>query len=188
MPHRKDLTQPGYYHIYNRGNNKKFIFNLDIDYLHFLRRIKQYQKRYSITIVCYCLMPNHFHLCLKAEVPSSISEFIKQVQMTHAQHMQHQHGLVGHLYQGRFKAKHVKTKHHLLYLSAYIHANPRSAGIVFSLDEWKWSSYLDYAGLRSGTISDKKILLSHFNSPEHYKSWVDKVAEEKIERRAAGVV
>jgi len=104
---------------------------------------------------------------------------MKQVQMTHAQYMQRQHGLVGHLYQGRFKAKHVETENQLIYLSAYIHINPRLAGLVFDLSEWQWSSYPDYSEIRQGTIPDKKILLSHFHSPRHYKNWVDRLAAEK---------
>ncbi len=188
MPYRTNLSKPGYYHVFNRGNNKKSIFKQDVDYLHFLRQLKRYKDRYSIGIVCYCLMSNHFHLCVRVDDRQKFINFIKQVQMVHAQHMQRQHGMIGHLFQGRYKCKYVKFENQLIYLSAYIHSNPAVAGLVKNLDRWQWSSYLDYAGIRKGSVPNKEVVLYYFKSSGHYKDWINNITADKIKSRLTGLI
>jgi putative transposase len=52
------------------------------------------------------------------------------------------------------------TDEQLLWLSAYIHQNPKVAGLVRDLTDWPWSSYLDYIGKRSGRLVDQSIVMS----------------------------
>ncbi len=51
------------FHIYNRGNNQQPIFFNDNNYLFFLRKINNQLKPIS-DILCWCLMPNHFHIMI----------------------------------------------------------------------------------------------------------------------------
>ena len=48
------------YHIYNQGNNKEPIFFTDDNYYYFLEKMKKHLLPY-VDLLCYCLMPNHFH-------------------------------------------------------------------------------------------------------------------------------
>jgi len=61
----RNYKKDTYHHLYNRGANKLDIFHDDGDYKYFLRRLKHYSEKYSISILCYCLMPNHFHFFVK---------------------------------------------------------------------------------------------------------------------------
>ena len=80
---------------------------------------------------------------------------------------------VGPLYQGPFKAKHVDQEGYLLHLSRYIHLNPVEAGLVKSPEQWAYSSYRDYIGLRKGTLAKPEIVLSQFTSPDEYRGFVE---------------
>jgi hypothetical protein len=85
---------------------------------------------------------------------------------------------VGHLFQGRFKQKEVDKDEYLLQLSSYIHFNPIIDGLVDKLEDYQWSSYPDYIGLRQGTLCDKEVVLLD-KSPELYK----KITEEEIKEQ-----
>jgi len=52
----------GYYHIFNRGNNRQPIFFERENYFYFLRQLRKYFVLDKVEIVAYCLMPNHYHL------------------------------------------------------------------------------------------------------------------------------
>jgi REP element-mobilizing transposase RayT len=59
--------EPGkYYHVYNRGNNSQNIFIDDIDYKYYLKLMKLYLPG-AFEVFAYCLMKNHYHLCLKVK-------------------------------------------------------------------------------------------------------------------------
>lgn len=70
------------------------------------------------------------------------------------------YGRVGSLFQGPFRAVHVDRNEYLLHLSRYIHLNPVTAGLVPQPEEWEFSSYREYIGLRNGTLPEPKIVLS----------------------------
>ena len=81
-------------------------------------------------LVCYCLMPTHPHLLIKqSDSPSAtnnISDFMKRLTVTYTLYFNQRHGLSGSLYQGKFRNVRIKTDEQLLYLSKYIHLNPKS--------------------------------------------------------------
>ncbi len=61
-----------FYHVYNRGSNKQNIFFSHENYLFFLKRVQKYKAEFSISVIAYCLMPNHFHFLLKQKEDASI--------------------------------------------------------------------------------------------------------------------
>jgi putative transposase len=71
---------------------------------------------------------------------------------------------------------------YLLWLSAYIHLNPQTAGLIQNLEEYKWSSYQDYLGLRHGSLCFKEDVLGQFKKIEEYKDFI-RGAFEKIKER-----
>ena len=90
-------------------------------------------------------MTNHYHLLLET-VDGNLSGGMRQLNGLYTQRFNQRHGLVGHLYQGRYKAILVQKESYLLELSRYVVLNPLRANMVQSLEEWHWSSYLIVTG------------------------------------------
>ena len=137
MPYaRKDtLTwQKGmYYHIYNRGISKSPIFREEANYLFVLGKIKEYSKANNISMIAYCLEPNHFHFLARQngeEPAGNLPQFVFN-SYTKAYNKRYEHS--GTLFEGRFRAKAIQTKSHLLHLCRYIHGNPVKDGLVADL-------------------------------------------------------
>jgi len=167
------------YHIYNRGNNKQLIFFNDENYLFFLRKIKVQLKPYC-DILCWCLMPNHFHLIINANEKSckqrqtfgntSIQELSYRVGVllsSYSQAINKQNKTTGSVFQQKTKSKEIttKTEHkgsgsYLINAMHYCHQNPLKADLVKKLEDWPYSSFLDYCGLRNGTLCNKKLLMN----------------------------
>lgn len=79
---------------------------------------------------------------------------------------------VGALFQGQFQGKPVRTYEHLLNLCLYIHANPVKDGLVASPEEWEYSNYLEWMGLRNGTLVNRHFIEENFGAPKEYKQLV----------------
>ena len=166
------------------------IYRDDQDYYNFLKRLKltlgidqNLQRSVSQTlriqplpgdafsIICYCLMPNHFHFLLRQNKDISVSKLINKVCSSYSKYFNKKYDRVGHLFQDQFKAINVEEDEYLLWLSAYIHQNPKIAGIS-DLNNYKWSSYDDYTNLNNIGICDKDIIFSRF-SVSDYSSFVE---------------
>ena len=79
-------------------------------------------------------------------------------------------GRVGALFQGQFQGKPVQNYAHLLNLCVYIHANLVKDGLVDLREDWEYSNYLDWIGLRPGTLVNREFIQEHFGRPPEYKS------------------
>jgi len=172
----------GYYHIYNRGNNKQDIFLDDSDYLFYLKRLRHAQETQKASIICYCLMPNHVHLLVRQDSETPIYRLISSIHTSYSMYFNRKYEKVGHLFQGRFKQKAIDKDEYLLQVSSYIHLNPLSAGLVEKLEDYQWSSYSDYIGLRAGTLCDKEVIMAD-NSPEKYKRVTEEEIKEKLNEK-----
>ena len=182
MGRTKEKIFPGnFYHILNRGNEKQNIFYEHENYLFFLRRLRHYVEKFHVFVICYCLMPNHFHLCLKETIEQGISQVMLGLQTSYAKAINKQRGRVGHLWQDTYKHVHVDKDEYLLHLTRYVHLNPVKAGLVKKAEDWEFSSYCDYIGLRQGTLPQMEIILSCFATGNGYLQFVEEYQEEVLE-------
>ncbi len=190
MPRREIEFQPGgYYHIYNRGVNRGKIFFEQENYRFFLRRMKEYLQPESVEVIAYCLMPNHFHLIVCPQT-ENFSDNMGLFAMSYAKAVNSRYRRVGPLFQGRFQAKWIGKNEYLLHLSRYIHINPVIGKLVKKAEEWNFSSYCDYIGLREDSFLRPAIVLEQFSMPVNdqqnqmkaYKEFVEEYADEDIER------
>lgn len=199
MPYRQvRFDNFGVYHIFNRGVNKQQVFNLDRDYERFLETLTYYQHqgpkpRFSnhqffkikdfsnnpkiIEIICYCLMPNHFHLLIRQLEDGGISEFMRKIGNSYTKYHNVKHRRNGPLFQGEFKAVAIESDEQLLHVSRYIHLNPFVADLTKILESYKYSSYPGYLGLNQDTLSSPKMILDFFKNPLKYKEFVDDHAD-----------
>jgi len=178
-PLLKVSQQGGYYHVFNRGNHKQDIFLEEPDYLGYLERIRKYKESSKISILCYCLMPNHLHLLIRQDSDVPLYKFIHSVHTSYSMYFNRKYKKVGHLFQGRFRQKTVDKDEYLMQVSSYIHLNPIINGLVKELETYQWSSYPDYIGLRQGTLCDKEMVLAGA-SPEKYKKFTEQDVKEKL--------
>ena len=186
MPYRKAELRAGeHYHVFNRGNNYSAIFFERENYLYFLRQMRKYLAIEAVETVAYCLMPDHYHLLLRL-VADDLSTPMQGLSLSYTKAVNKRHGRVGALFQGRFKAVRVDRDEYLLHLSRYIHLNPVTAGLVRQPEDWEFSSYRDYLGLRRGTLPKPDIVLGQFPSGEAYRAFVENYAkaDESIEHLA----
>ncbi len=136
------------YHITSRGNDRKEIFEDDLDRKAFLEILYRVCARYHWLCQAYCLMDNHYHLLI--ETPEgNLSIGMRQLNGVYTQWFNRIHGRVGHLFQGRFKGIVVQKDSHLLEASRYIVLNPIRAGLIKHPNQWVWSSYSATAGQRN---------------------------------------
>src|SRR4030043_1613235 len=130
MARKVRIQYPGAsYHSSNRGNRREPIFRSNHDYTLFLRTIGETCERTGWKIISYILMRNHYHILL--ETPEgNLVDGMKWFQSTYTQRFNRRHGVVGHLFQGRYKALIIDPKEceNLLSVSDYIHLNPVRAG------------------------------------------------------------
>ncbi len=134
----------------------------------------------AFSIVCYCLMPNHFHFLIRQNADVSISKLINKVFTSYVRYFNKKYDRVGYLLQDRFKAVLIDNDEYLLWLSAYIHQNPKVAGLVKDLRNYRWSSYPEYIGHISQESSlpcDKEIILDQFKSTGDYVNFVNESYE-----------
>lgn len=181
-----------YYHIYNRGNIKADIFIDDEDYKFFLLRLKQNlfpldekdrKNRIQIlpadsfTLISYCLMPNHFHFLIRQNSELAPSKLILKVCTSYSKYFNKKYERVGHLFQDRFRQILIDDNKYLTWLAAYIHLNPKTAGLSETPSQYQWSSYSEYLGLAGTNICDKTLIGNQFKNIDEFFEFTESAYE-----------
>lgn len=140
------IEYPGaYYHVMNRGLERREIFHKARDYETFAGLCLEIHKRFKVVFHAYCLMPNHYHLML--ETPEgNLSRAMKHLDGVYTQGFNKRRGRVGPLFQGRYKALLIEKESYSLQLARYIHLNPVKAQLAKTPEDYLHSSFGYYAG------------------------------------------
>lgn len=162
-----------YYHVMNRGNRRETVFAAAKDYELFLERLGQFSRQFEVSLLCYCCMPNHFHLYLRTE-QANLSRFMQSLLTSFTITLNRRHHSSGHVFQGRFAAHLVENDAYGGEVSRYIHLNPvrtkalRQASVATrrqALRAFRWSSYAACVGLSPApTWFDPTRLLSDWGA------------------------
>jgi len=128
------------YHVTSRGDRREPIYRDDEDRRIHLDVLAQAMDRFDAKVCAYCLMGNHYHLVVHTRQPN-LSRLMRHLNGVYTQRFNQRHGVVGHLFQGRFKAILVDRDAYLLTLCRYVERNPLAAGLVADPGDWTWSSY-----------------------------------------------
>lgn len=168
------------------------IFNTVSDYKHFLKAMMHYQlegpkprfssfnpnihrldyNRKIVNLVCYCLMPNHFHFLLQQLRDSGLTEFVSKLSNSYTKYFNTKNQRAGPIFQGEFKAVHIESDEQLVHLSRYIHLNPVVDYVAKDLNSYPWSSYGEYLGLTSAKTCAKAVILDQFPGPQNHAEFV----------------
>lgn len=172
-----------YYHVFNRGCDRRNIFANDGNYRFLLLRFSQFLVKYPIKVIAYCFMPNHYHLLLCPEEDEVISGFIQRLFNSYAQAFNRQQRRKGTLFEGRAKSVLVDTNEYILQLCRYIHLNPVKARLVTHPGGWPYSNYLEWIEGRSGMLWDRSFSRTWFPNPGDYESFVMSEIDPEISKK-----
>lgn len=188
MPSRnivKTFVRDGYYHVYNRGIDKRDLFIDQQDISTFFYYIQLYltpkfelikqlgadkktlrflSKNLSeeVELLVFAVMPNHFHLLVKQKTETGISKFMQRLITAYVVYFNKKYQRRGPLFENIYKACNVMNDSYLLHLSRYIHCNPNS---LQNDSVCKKSTSLPYyLGERRASWINTRDILLYFNS------------------------
>lgn len=194
-----------YYHIYNRGSDKRDII-LDIEDLkRFMQSIVEFNviepiqsifqqhlrkklnfssrttKKPLVSIIAYCINKNHFHLILSPLIDNGIEKFMQRIG-GYTRFFNEKHDRSGVLFQGKFKSKTIEDNNYLLNLSAYINFNNRNEKGDF-ISEFSKSSLEEYTKDEVKGLCNKEIILSNFKGKKEYLKFAEFSWKETLKRK-----
>jgi putative transposase len=207
MQRREIIANDEFYHVFNRGVEKRIIFTNDKDYKRFLNNMANFNtdlpswklkfEKFEdgprinetgeklVDIVAYCINPNHFHLILRQIKDDGITTFMKKISTGYAMYFNKKYDHSGVLFQGRFKSVHISSDSQLLHVSAYVNCNCEIHGIA-QAKNYPWSSFEQYIGRKNNIVKcETEPILSQFKNYNEYKNYaMDKAKEirDKKER------
>lgn len=159
----------------------------ELQYIHAERK----PRKILVKILAFVLMPNHYHLLLEQVQPGGIVKFMQKLGTAYTMYFNIKYERVGPLFQGRFKAVHVKQDAHFIHLPFYIHTNPLDLsfrdskdGIEF-LKNYRWSSFLDYIGIRNfPAVTSREFLLEFLGGEKKYEQATRQWLKERSTNKA----
>jgi putative transposase len=202
----KQYVDNSFYHLYNRGVEKKVIFRDEQDYRVFLSYLKVYLEpkdtraleriigddnapwkvksealkllrlnnfNDTLSLLSYCLMPNHFHFLIYQTNADTIDRFMNSLGSRYTKYLNNKYRRVGSLFQGVYKAVLVESEEQLLYVSRYIHRNPSSLqdlqdDVLEYFETYPYSSYGDYIGKRHTEWVKPEMILGSFSKSNSF--------------------
>jgi len=200
---REPFVNGEFYHVYNRGVDKRKVFLTDTDFVRFLKSMEEFnsvdpigslyansfekdklsgstaKSESLVDIVAYCLNSNHFHFILRQVSENGISEFMKRLSGGYTWYFNNRRERSGTLFQGRFKAVHVDSNPYLLHLSAYVNLN-NSAHKVNKTYRSSWGEYMRE---NSGSLCKKDIILDQFDGINEYAKFAEDALKNIVERK-----
>lgn len=205
MPTRRDIFKNGeFYHVFNKTIDKRKVFDNEfiaerfLSLAHYYRSTKvvlryskftslsdidkviktkelECQKYYKVNILCYSLMPNHFHFLLKQRKEGGLINFVSDILNSTTRFFNLLYKRQGPLFLPRFKSRRIVSREQLIHVSRYIHLNPYSSGLVFTLKDvanYRFSSLNEYLKEKRGICCTDIILNQFKNNRASYKNFV----------------
>ena len=184
------------YHIYNQGNNQETIFKTRDDYIDFLQKTRVLVSPHC-QIVNYCLMPNHFHFLINSTdksaeivmlgniISSQLGNGFRRLCSTYANDFNKRNKRSGSLFRQKTQAKNleIKAKNNYPFICFhYIHQNPMRAKLCQKMEDWEFSSFRDYIGVRNGKLIEKPLAfeLIGVSSDNFYEESYKVIDDDKI--------
>ena len=191
MPSRNVIKQDApqsYYHVYARGANRQRVFKEPADFEKFLRLFDRYLSPSEVhnanglsfpnyfnkvELLCFCLMPNHFHLLVYQHQHGEMTKLMRSLLTSYSMYFNKKYKRTGPLFESRYKASLISDDAYLEHVTRYIHLNPR---------EWRHYDYssLPYylqritdAWIRPGRITER------FATPQQYQVFVEDYEQNK---------
>ncbi|WP_346858573.1 hypothetical protein [uncultured Draconibacterium sp.] len=200
MPSTKTITPiigGNYYHIFNRGSNHQLVFFQERNYFYFLNLMRKYLTE-CIDILAYCLLPNHFHLVIRAkeeikikdpialsdrilneeEIGKLISDQFRKLFISYTQAINKQENRTGSLFNSKFKRLEITQQEYLEYVIFYVHYNPEKHAVLENFREYNFSSYNSILS-NAKTNLNRQLTLDVFEGKANFETFHDGWHTEK---------
>lgn len=198
-----------YYHLYNRGVDKREIFSSQYDIERFFQSMTEFnvikpigsiyensfikEKKIElgssapklVEFVCYCLNPNHYHFLVRQIAENGIEKFMHKLGTGYTNYFNKKIKRTGSLFQGHFKSIHIDSNEYLLHLSAYINLNDKvhmlnELGI--SNSKSSWNEYVSNKNTEDN-FCNSEIILSQFEGDNKYEKFAMEALENILEKK-----
>ncbi|MBC8200909.1 MAG: transposase [Planctomycetes bacterium] len=156
-----------YYHLVNRGVDKRRTFDDTEDYTEFINLLEKGCVRYKMNVIAFSLMPNHYHILVQIKPGDNVSACIQWVTGEYAKYYNRKNGRTGHLWQGRFFSKEVPEGRELGSTWRYVEQNAYRANLVAKSEHWKWGS----AYIRANNVSKPRVIEPSWWGRVELKRW-----------------
>lgn len=196
-----------YYHIFNRGVDKRNIFIDQKDLDRFFQSATEFnvidpigslysnsfrknnpllkdlvsKKEKLVDFICYCLNPNHYHFVLKQIVDRGIEKFMHRLGSGYTTYFDKKYDRSGSLFQGTFKAAYIDSNEYLLYVSAYVNLNNKVHQIEDGIFKTSWAEYTKEGC--NNNFCDKSIILNQFPDSMKYREFAENIIATARERK-----
>lgn len=197
-----------YYHIYNRGVDKRTVFGDQKDADRFFKSVIEFNSedpigsiyensfiknelghpmsksnKKLVNIVAYCLNPNHYHFILEQVIPHGIEKFMQRLGNGYTKYFNNKNHRSGSLFQGKFKSSHVDSNEYLLHLSAYVNLNFKVHKTPENFSIKLVNSWSEYLNEVENGLCSKGIILNQFKNSKEYESFALSSLEDILERK-----
>jgi len=191
-----------YYHIYNRGVDKRNVFSDKSDIQRFLQSMREFNTKNPIgslyensfnkelggkasklvQFIAYCSNPNHYHFILTPLVEKGVEKFMQRLGTGYTMYFNEKNKRSGSLFQGKFKSKHINSNEYLLQASSYVNLNnyDKNGIIKKSLNASSWIEYTQSANFN---FCEKSIILRQFKSKKEYEKFALDAWRNTYERK-----
>jgi len=198
MARNLEFCTDEFYHICNRGVDKRNIFLDKFDFDRFIEGMDLFNRIESIgsiyensfikhpaivlptqrlvSFIAYCINPNHYHFLLEQLVDNGIERFMHRIS-GYSRYFNHKYKRSGALFQGAFKAVRIDDNDYLLHVSAYINLNHLVHGLGYGVSKSSWEEYLN-PGISE--FCKKDLILDQFKNIDDYKKYAEESVEETI--------
>ncbi len=201
---RKEVFTNGeFYHVHNRGIDKRVVFADADDFERFLQSMQEFnviepigslyeysflkdkvynrrrKKGKLVNFVAYCLNPNHYHFILEQAAEKGIEKFMQRLGTGYSNYFNVKYKRNGSLFQGTFKAKHIDSNEYLLHLSAYVNLNNRIHRLGSLASKSSWNEYVN----EQNEFCNKKIVLDQFKNINEYRDFAESSLKDILARK-----
>lgn len=195
---RRQESSTGIYHIIVKGINNEKIYNQQREKEYFKSIILKHLKKYHVEIYCYCIMSNHAHFIIRAEI-QILSVFMAAILAEYASYYNFKHHRNGHVFQNRFASECIEDERYFWTCMRYIHLNPVKANMIKKPEKYKYSSMVEYMLETPILIHEKAIQLykkyypsfkefKDFHKERQVEVFIDTADEVVLQRREIALV
>ncbi len=191
-----------YYHIYNRGVDKRDIFSDKKDLYRFIESITEFNKTEVVgsirnirknkteskalsklsgeplvAIVVYCFNPNHFHFVLRQLVDGGIAKFMQKLQGGYTYYFNVKNSRTGSLFQGTFKSQLMNNENYFNKILGYTNKNYQVHNIPKNKMNFVFASDYEYENNNFKLVSKKEgeKIMEIFDGSKNFKKHCDEI-------------